>query len=57
MKGRTSIVIAHRLTTIEKCDKIIVLDAGRVIESGTFAELKEKEGGHFAALASGMQDK
>ena len=56
MKDRTSIVIAHRLTTIEKCDRIIVLESGRVVEDGAFKELKQKEGGFFAQLASGMQN-
>tara|TARA_B110001450_G_scaffold239857_1_gene248093 strand:- start:162 stop:320 length:159 start_codon:yes stop_codon:yes gene_type:complete len=36
MMGRTSIVIAHRMSTIEKCDKIFVLDNGRVKEEGDF---------------------
>jgi subfamily B ATP-binding cassette protein MsbA len=40
MKGRTTIVIAHRMSTIEKCDKIFVLDNGKVIESGSFNDLK-----------------
>jgi len=54
MKDRTSIVIAHRLTTIEKCDRIMVLEAGRLVESGSFNELKSKSGGIFSQLASGM---
>ena len=49
MKGRTTLVIAHRLSTVEKADRIIVLDAGRIIESGTHRELL-KAGGHYAAL-------
>lgn len=56
MKNRTSIVIAHRLSTVEKCDRVIVLDGGMVVEEGNFAELKQKEGGYFAQLATGMQD-
>jgi len=40
MKGRTTIVIAHRMSTIEKCDKIFVLENGKVIEEGTFNALK-----------------
>ncbi len=39
MAGRTTIVIAHRLTTVERADKIIVLDRGRVVEEGTHAGL------------------
>ena len=57
MNDRTSIVIAHRLSTIEKCDRIIVLESGRLVESGTFGDLKAKEGGIFAQLASGMNMK
>lgn len=48
MVGRTSIVIAHRLTTVEKCDRIVVIEEGRVIEDGKFNELKQAEGGYFA---------
>src|SRR4051812_36048155 len=50
MKGRTTFVIAHRLSTIRNAIKILVFDAGRVIESGTFDELVSK-GGRFAELA------
>lgn len=49
MKNRTTLVIAHRLSTVEKADRIIVLDAGRVVESGTHRELLERDG-QYAAL-------
>lgn len=49
-KGRTSIVIAHRLATIKKADKILVMDAGQVVESGTHKELLQKEKGYYKNL-------
>src|SRR6188474_1997893 len=50
MKGRTTFVIAHRLATIRNASRILVFEAGRIIESGTFDELM-RLGGHFAELA------
>lgn len=44
MRGRTSFIIAHRLSTITGADKILVLNAGDVVEQGTHAELMEKKG-------------
>ena len=45
----TKIVIAHRLSTIRHCDRIIVLDGGKIIEDGTYEELLA-QGGFFAEL-------
>jgi ATP-binding cassette subfamily B protein len=50
MLNRTSIVIAHRLATVQSCDRILVLDHGRIIEEGTHASLASA-GGLYARLA------
>jgi subfamily B ATP-binding cassette protein MsbA len=44
MKGRTTFVIAHRLTTIQRADRILVLNKGRLVETGTHGELMERKG-------------
>jgi ABC-type multidrug transport system fused ATPase/permease subunit len=49
LAGRTSLVIAHRLSTIQGADRVVVLEAGRVVEQGPPAELRAA-GGHFAQL-------
>ena len=54
MNGRTTIIIAHRMSTIENCDKIFVLENGKVKEEGNFKDLKNS-GGYFAKLSAGKQ--
>ncbi len=49
MIDRTTLVIAHRLSTVEKADRILVMDSGRVVESGTHVELLAR-GGQYAVL-------
>ena len=49
-EGRTSIIIAHRLTTVKKADKIIVLDKGNIVEIGTHDELLQIENGYYRNL-------
>ncbi len=51
MVGRTTIIIAHRLATVQRADRIIVLDEGRVVEAGTHASLVA-HGGVYANLAA-----
>ena len=50
----TRIVIAHRLSTIRHCDRILVLDSGKIVEDGTYEELIEKNG-FFAELVARQQ--
>jgi ATP-binding cassette subfamily B protein len=50
MKNRTTFVIAHRLSTVRKASRILVFDAGKIVEAGTFDELVQA-GGRFAGLA------
>ncbi|WP_255795935.1 ATP-binding cassette domain-containing protein, partial [Mycobacteroides abscessus] len=47
-RDRTSFIIAHRLSTIRDADRIVVMDGGRVAESGTHAELLARRGAYFA---------
>jgi ATP-binding cassette, subfamily B, heavy metal transporter len=55
-KGRTTLVIAHRLSTVMDADQILVLDAGRVVERGTHRELLEREGAYAQMWALQLQE-
>lgn len=52
MQGRTSFVVAHRLSTVRKADQILVIDGGHVVESGTHEELVKIEHGVYAGLSN-----
>lgn len=54
-KDRTTIIIAHRMTTIERCDKVFLLEEGKVRESGNFNELLNS-GGAFSKLAAAKKE-
>lgn len=54
MQGRTSIVVAHRLSTIESADVIHVIHEGRVAESGKHQELLRKKGQYFKLYSQGI---
>lgn len=49
-KGRTTLIVAHRLSTIQDCDRIVVLDEGRVVEHGTHDELVQRQGRYAQLL-------
>jgi ATP-binding cassette subfamily B protein len=51
LAGRTAIIIAHRLATVRRCDRIYVLESGTVVEEGTHSELVAREGGIYRRLA------
>ncbi len=51
LAGRTAIIIAHRLATVRRCDRIYVIEAGTVVESGTHDDLIAREGGRYRRLA------
>ncbi|ODV03762.1 MAG: ABC transporter [Thiobacillus sp. SCN 63-57] len=51
MQGRTTLVIAHRLATVQKVDRIVVMDGGRIVETGTPEDLR-RQGGLYARLAA-----
>ncbi|KAL0476687.1 ATP-binding cassette, subfamily B protein [Acrasis kona] len=55
MKGKTSVVIAHRLSTVQDCDMIVAMKAGKVVEKGTHQELIEKKGMYYKLAKKQME--
>ena len=56
MEGRTTLIFAHRLSSVIGADRILALDAGRVVESGTHAELMARGGAYYRLMAAQAQD-
>jgi ATP-binding cassette, subfamily B, bacterial MsbA len=56
MKGRTTFVIAHRLSTIEHADRILVMEAGKIVEQGSHRELLERNGAYAKLHAAAFHD-
>ena len=52
LQGRTALIIAHRLSTVRRADRVVVLEKGRVIQTGTFDELQSSEGLFFTMVQS-----
>jgi ATP-binding cassette subfamily B protein len=50
VRGRTTIIVAHRLSTVQRVDRILVFDRGRIVEQGRHADLVRREGGRYRAL-------
>lgn len=51
MVNRTSIIIAHRLSTVEKCNRVAVIQDGKIVEDGSFEDLSNAQEGYFSSLA------
>jgi ATP-binding cassette subfamily B protein len=54
-KGRTSVVIAHRLSTVKNADQIVVLEKGEIVEIGTHHELTRKQGAYYQLVKNQLE--
>jgi len=54
-KGKTVVIVAHRLSTVQHADNIIVLDKGKIVEEGTHAELTEKRGAYYELVKNQLE--
>ena len=54
-KGRTVVVVAHRLSTVRSADKIIVLDKGKIVEEGTHADLTKLKGAYYELVKNQLE--
>jgi len=54
-KGKTVVIVAHRLSTVQHADKIIVLDKGKIVEEGTHDELTKKRGAYYTLVKNQLE--
>jgi ATP-binding cassette subfamily B protein len=54
-RGKTAVIVAHRLSTVQNADKIIVLDKGKIVEEGTHEELTEKKGAYYTLVKNQLE--
>ena len=54
-KGKTVVIVAHRLSTVQNADNIVVMDKGRVIEEGTHKELTNKKGAYYTLVKNQLE--
>ena len=54
-KGKTVVIVAHRLSTVQHADNIIVLDKGKIVEEGTHAELTAKRGAYYTLVKNQLE--
>lgn len=55
IKGRTAVVVAHRLSTVKNADQIIVIEKGQIVETGTHKELSEKKGAYYTLVKNQLE--
>ena len=54
-RGKTVVIVAHRLSTVQHADNIIVLDKGKIVEEGTHAELTAKRGAYYTLVKNQLE--
>ena len=54
-QGRTVVIVAHRLSTVQHADNIVVMEQGRIVEQGTHAELTAQKGAYYALIKNQLE--